>query len=151
MTARTFKYANRLAKALVQRSGMNLKEAVAAAEVQLEVLREPTLEELDRTVHEIAAAAPAIDRLDDPRVDDVYVAANRIIAMAGIFGRDELGEAAYSLCELITRLRASGKWSSAMVAVHVEALQVMRRPQDHTPEHTRALRDGLRKIVSAVA
>lgn len=147
--ARTFKYVNRLAKALTKQSGLTLTEAVSRADVRLGDLRERTLEEIDQTVLRILELAQEVQRVDDPKVQEIYGAANRIIAMAGVFDRTELGEAAYSLCELITRFRAAGRWSSAMVAVHVDALQVMRQVQDHDPAHCKALREGLRKVVEA--
>lgn len=150
MTARTFKYENRLAKTLNYKKGLTLTEAVTAADGRLVELRERTLDEIDATVAEIQALAQDIKRLDDPRVQDIYAAANRINAIAGVFERTEMGEAAYSLCELISRFRASERWSSAMVAVHVDALQVMRQVQDHDPDHCKALREGLRKVVESV-
>jgi len=149
--ARTFKYVNRLAKALTKHSGLTMTEAVGRADERLVELRETTLNEIDRTVLQIQALAQDIKRLDDPRVQDIYGAANRIIAMAGVFEKTELGEAAYSLCELITRFRATNRWSAAMVAVHVDALQVMRQVQDHDPAHCTALKMGLRKVVESVA
>lgn len=150
MTARTFKYENRLAKTLNYKKGLTLTEAVTAADGRLVELRERTLDEIDATVAEIQALAQDIKRLDDPRVQDIYAAANRINAIAGVFERTEMGEAAYSLCELISRFRANERWSSAMVAVHVDALQVMRQVQDHDPDHCKALREGLRKVVESV-
>lgn len=151
MTAKTFKYENRLAKALNYKTGLTLKEAVTAADGRLVELRERTLDEIDHTVCHILELAKQVTRLDDPRVQEIYVSANRIIAMAGVFERTELGEAAYSLCELITRFRSANRWSTAMVAVHVDALQVMRQVQDHDPDHCKALRAGLRKVVDSVA
>lgn len=150
MTARTFKYENRLAKTLNYKKGLTLTEAVTAADGRLVELRERTLDEIDATVAEIQTLAQEIKHLDDPRVQDIYAAANRINAIAGVFERSEMGEAAYSLCELISRFRASERWSSAMVAVHVDALQVMRQVQDHDPAHCKALREGLRKVVESV-
>lgn len=150
MVVRTFKYVNRLAKALGRRSGLTLQEAVTAADERLEVLRERSLREVDRTILDIAALAQAAKSLDDPRVQQIYVAANRIVAIAGVFEKDELGEAAYSLCELISRFRAVERWSSDMVAVHVDALQAMRAAQSHTAAHRAALREGLQRVVAGV-
>lgn len=149
--ARTFKYVNRLAKALTKHSGLTQSEAIKAADGRLVQLRENTLNEIDQTVCHILDLARQVTSLDDPRVQEIYGAANRIIAMAGVFEKTELGEAAYSLCELITRFRNHGKWSAAMVAVHVDALQVMRQVQDHDPAHCTALKLGLRKVVESVA
>jgi hypothetical protein len=149
MTARTFKYVNRLAQALSKRHGLTLAEAVKAADTRLEDLRERTLAEIDGAVHEIQTLAQDIRAVDDPRVQQIYGAANRIVAVAGVFDRAELGQAAYSLCELITRFRASGRWSAPMVAVHVDALQVMRHLQDQDRDHCQALHEGLRQVVAA--
>lgn len=149
MLPRTFKYANRLAK-VVGPKGLTPEQAVAAAEERLEVVKDRSLEEIDRCIAEIAALAPQVDDPDGPGAAKLYAEGNRVIAIAGVFALDELGEAAYSLCELITRFRAAGMWNAAMVAVHVDALVVMRE-QGVSAEHRRALREGLRRIIETVS
>lgn len=150
MTARTFKYENRLAKTLNYKKGLTLTEAVTAADGRLVELRERTLDEIDATVAEIQALAQDIKRLDDPRVQDIYAAANRINAIAGVFERTEMGEAAYSLCELIHRFQAAGRFSWPMVEVHLDGLRLLRHPDDHADDHRTQVLSGLRQVAASV-
>ena len=48
--------------------------------------------------------------------------------MAGLFGLNQLVEAAFSLCELADRMRASEKWSAPAIEVHLAALRLFRTP-----------------------
>lgn len=149
MTARIFKPDNRLAQVLSLTKGLTTQQALGAAADRLEYVREASLGEVDRAVQEIARLSGQVTSPDDPAAQEVYAAANRVLALAGVFGLSELGEVAFSLCELITRLRAKGQWNAPMVMVHVDALYVMRSPDDHAPERRDALRTGLGRILEA--
>jgi hypothetical protein len=150
--AQMIKPDNRLKNALSKTKGMSRTQAVKAATERLEMVRGISLAEVDRTLEEeIVFLSRDIRDVDDPRVQDLYAAANRIVAVAGIFDLTELGEASYSLCELITRLTDGDVWRREMVMVHAEAMQILRHPGAQ-PEAARvALKTGLRKILSQVA
>jgi hypothetical protein len=150
--AQMIKPDNRLKNALSKTKGMSRTQAVKAATERLELVRGISLAEVDRTLEEeIVFLSRDIRDVDDPRVPDLYAAANRIVAVAGIFDLTELGEASYSLCELITRLTDGGVWRREMVMVHAEAMQILREPGAQ-PEAARvALKGGLRKILAQVA
>lgn len=150
--AQMIKPDNRLKNALSKTKGLSRNQAVQAATERLEVVRGISLAEVDRTLEEeIVFLSRDIKDAADPRVGDLYSAANRIVAVAGIFELTELGEAGYSLCELITRLQDGGVWRREMVMVHAEAMSLLRHPSAQ-PEAARvALKTGLRKILAQVA
>lgn len=150
--AQMIKPDNRLKNALSKTKGLSRSQAVKAATERLEVVRGISLEEVDRTLEEeIVFLSRDIKDVADPRVGDLYSAANRIVAVAGIFDLIELGEASYSLCELVTRLTDGGVWRREMVMVHAEAMLLLRHPGAQ-PEAARvALKTGLRKILAQVA
>lgn len=150
--AQMIKPDNRLKNALSKTKGMSRNQAVKAATERLEVVRGISLAEVDRTLEEeIVFLSRDIRDVEDPRIADLYSAANRIVAVAGIFDLTELGEASYSLCELITRLTDGGVWRREMVMVHSEAMQLLRHPQAQPEEARQALKTGLRKVLAQVA
>ena len=150
--AQMIKPDNRLKNALSKTKGLSRNQAVQAATERLEVVRGISLEEIDRTLEEeIVFLSRDIKDVADARVAQLYSAANRIVAVAGIFELTELGEASYSLCELVTRLTDGGIWRREMVMVHAEAMLLLRHPAAQ-PEAARvALKTGLRKILAQVA
>jgi hypothetical protein len=150
--AQMIKPDNRLKNALSTGKGLSRNQAVQAATERLEMVRGISLAEVDRTLEEeIVFLSRDIREVSDPRVTDLYAAANRIVAVAGIFDLTELGEASYSLCELVTRMTDGGIWRREMVMVHAEAMQILRHPSSQ-PEAARvALKTGLRKILAQIA
>lgn len=149
--ARMIKPDNRLKNALSSGKGLTRNQAVAAATERLEVVRGISLEDIDRTIEEITFLSRDVKDVEDPRVPDMYSAANRIVAIAGIFELTELGEASYSLCELITRFTDGGVWRREMVMVHAEAMTLLRHPRAQPEAARTALKTGLRKILAQVA
>lgn len=150
--AQMIKPDNRLKNALSKTKGMSRTQAVKAATERLELVRGISLAEVDRTLEEeIVVLSREIRDVDDPRVADLYASANRIVAVAGIFDLTELGEASYSLCELITRMTDGGVWRREMVMVHSEAMQILRHAAAQPEAARTALKTGLRKVLEQIA
>lgn len=149
--AQMIKPDNRLKNTLSKTKGMSRTQAVKAATERLELVRGISLQEVDRTLEEeIAFLSRDIKDAEDPRIPDLYAAANRIVAVAGIFDLTELGEAGFSLCELITRFQDGAVWRREMVMVHSEAMQVLRHPGAQPEAARQALKMGLRKVLEQV-
>ncbi len=84
--AQMIKPDNRLKNALSKTKGMSRTQAVKAATERLELVRGISLQEVDRTLEEeIAFLSRDIKDAEDPRIAQLYSAANRIVAVAGIF------------------------------------------------------------------
>ena len=125
--------------------GIRVPDALKKAAENLETIRDDCLGALDEQLTEIERlCAEGGDDPPDTVKLDIYRISNDILAVAGVFSLVELGEAAFSLCELIDRLRGGGGWSRAAVAVHVSAFRLLRNPDDHTDRS--ALVQGLRRV-----
>jgi hypothetical protein len=147
-----FKYKNRLAKAVVRYGGMSASEAVSAAEARVELSREPALAEIDARLKEIRRLSEKLKANPDADVlPDLYVIANGLIGTAGLFGLEDMGEAAYSLCETATRLRVAGRADWTLIDIHVRALEFLRQPECCDAAHRQTVLDGLLRVASKAA
>ncbi|MDB5448145.1 MAG: cheE protein [Phenylobacterium sp.] len=146
-----FKYENRLAKSMVTRGGMTAAEAMKAAQAAVEEVREPTLAEIDANLAEIYGLCDQLkDGTDEAALKRMYVCANRVVAMGGVFGLGELGKAAYSLCELVSRFQTLDRFQWSMIRVHMDGLRLLRTPDEHVPEHREQVLAGLRQVATSV-
>ena len=137
-------WTNRLTKMIREPGGMRVEDALEGAKANLETIREGCLEavdarltELDR-LHREAGAAPTAELKDA-----IYAQASDVHSVAGVFGLQELGEAAFSLCDLVDRLRALDRWDPKAIEVHLNALRLFREPQ---PQAAAAVLEGLRRV-----
>ena len=150
-TVRRIKVENRLAKLVQMPGGISLAEALDKADQNLEVVKDQYLAILDEKIARIeqlaGAAKPA-----PATVDELYAASNDMVTVAGVFALGELGQAAYSFCELLDRLRQTGAWSPQAVAVHVSAMKLLRHPQTADSHGgCKAVLEGLRQVTDRAA
>jgi chemotaxis protein histidine kinase CheA len=119
-------HTKRLAAMVNRPGGQTEDEAVAAATANLETMRERTITELDATVLQMQQLGRALQTHPDAAaVAELYALSNSVVGIAGVFGMSGLSAVAYSLCELIDRLRTSRTWNSQAVKVHLESLPLM--------------------------
>lgn len=146
-----FKYENRLKNTVSQRGGMTMSEATRAAQTQIERVRQPTIDHIDAALCAITQARDEMKAGPDPdALSQMYDAANRIVATAGLFDLGELGEAAYCLCELVSRFRSTGKFNLQLIDVSTEGLRLLRDPDSHSVAHRRAVLVGLNQLAASV-
>jgi hypothetical protein len=148
-----FKYENRLAKSVVTKGGMSAAEALSSAQQAVNEMREPTIAEIDANLKEIYALSDrmkATNAFDEDGLQQMYVCANRVVAMGGVFGLGELGQAAYSLCELVSRFQTLGRFQWKMVQVHVDGLRLLRNPGEHAAAIREEVLNGLRQVATSV-
>jgi len=139
---------NRLGKLVLAPGGITQAAATTAAEANLETIHDECIAEVDRDFDLLKRSAM------DPQVGDnvmsqraIYAHANTIAGIAGCCGLGEMGEAAFSLCELVDRQILSGAWNPLAVAVHVDAMNLLRTGDNElTPEGRRAMLAGLRNV-----
>jgi hypothetical protein len=149
----TFKYENRLAKSVVTKGGMTASEALSAAQDAVEQIRDPTIAEIDASLQEIYAVGDQLKAAgvyDEAGLQKIYVCANRVVAMGGVFGLGELGQAAYSLCELVSRFQTLERFHGQMVQVHLDGLRLLRNPGDHLAAIREQVLAGLRQLATSV-
>jgi hypothetical protein len=137
---------NRLGKLLNQPGGITVESALRKASENLESMRESTLSGVDERIGQIEAAWRKAGALPSPfERDEIYRLANEIHGVAGVFGLEQLGEAAFSLCDLIDHLGEGDRWSAEAVAVHLSALRLFRHPDGQLDGE--AVLAGLHRIV----
>lgn len=149
----TFKYENRLAKSVVRTGGMSAAEALSAAQKAVEEVREPTIAEIDASLEEIYALGDELkagQAFDEAALQKMYICSNRVVAMGGVFGLGELGQAAYSLCELVSRFQTLERFQWQMIQVHLDGLRLLRNPGDHLAGIRDEVLAGLRQVATSV-
>ncbi|ATQ42029.1 hypothetical protein [Caulobacter mirabilis] len=112
---------NTLAGFLRERRGLDSRAAVSAANRAVAGRREQAVAEIDRLVGVLHAELHFLRGYGriGASAPDLYMAAERIAGLAGLFGRPELGEAAAGLCEL---LAGHDPPSPTRTRIHLEAI-----------------------------
>jgi hypothetical protein len=129
--------------------GMRIGDALLKAAANLELIREPCLEDVDEQLERLdRLSSQGGESPDDDLKLEMYRCGNDIHAIAGVFGLVEMGAAAFSLCELIDRLRTSGGWTKPAVDVHLSSLHLLRHPAD---EDRASVVEGLIRLTDKVA
>jgi hypothetical protein len=117
---------NRLSKAMSGPGGKPMSKAIADAEAGVEVLFPPGVEAIDEALDTILSALAEQGPLTVDMRETVYGAANRINAMAALFGLAGMGKAAWSLCEVLDLLDEDPPSGRPAVETHVHSLKVLR-------------------------
>ena len=146
-------HTKRLAAKIHQPGGQTEEEAIAAASANLETLRDRTEHELTVTLQQIRELGRALGEPPDPAtVQKLYWASNTIIGISGIYGMSGLSSVAYSLCDIIDRMRTARVWNAEAVQIHIDSLILMRShgtSKDTEQEVLKALRKLLDRIPGA--
>jgi hypothetical protein len=146
-TRRKFAPSNRLSALLAQPGGVTVRNALRDAETAVQRFRPEVMADIEARITrlEALAAAPAPDGAA------IYKAAAGIIEHAGLFGMGQLGEAAYSLCELVDRLEQRSVWDADSVAVHVNGLRLLQRMPEGAAKQRLQLLEGLHAVTAKAA
>jgi hypothetical protein len=139
---------NPLTKLVLGHGGLTKAAAVTAADANLETIHDECVAEVDRDFDLLrrSAAAPDIKSAVGTQ-REIYAHANSIAGIAGCCGLGEMGEAAFSLCELVDRQIAAGAWNDDAVSVHINAMSLLRGLDvSLTTENSRSMLDGLRSV-----
>lgn len=129
----------RLARLLRMPGGKSVAAALQDADAALAAL--------DEGLAEIARLLPLTRSLADGEAREartrIYHEANAMVGVAHVAGLPHLDRAAYGLCELADGLMAQGRWDADAVAVHVQALHLLRQAQFGD---AMTVLDGLEKV-----
>ena len=119
-------HTKRLANLVLRPGGITMNEAVAAAEQRLDGLRERGLSEMAATMDRMRMTASGVrPGADDRQGRELYTLSNSLVGVAGVFGKDGVGEIALSLCTLIERLLLAGQWDAAAVRLHLDSMRLL--------------------------
>ena len=143
-------WTSRLSKIIRQPGGTTVQGALKDAKRNLEKIRLECILEIDFKLGVIQQKfGQAQQKPSDADLDELYRLSNDIVGMAGVFEMNELGEAAFSLCELVDRLKAPDQWDWPAVEVHLSGLRLLRYSTPGRPEN-QAVLNGLRKLTARV-
>ncbi|MBA4794214.1 hypothetical protein [Phenylobacterium sp.] len=139
------KYA--LAAMLRKPGGKTVAEAVEAADANLEGLKEAAWPQLDAGLADVEACfARYGEAFDETLIGDHYQKAVGLIGLPSLCGLDALENAAHSLCDLLDRLRTTGKWDRDGIKVHIQALRLLRTLPPGEETAAAPILDGLRRV-----
>lgn len=152
MTVTRRRFENRLSKLIKLPGGKTVQEAMDDAESNMESIRDKVLSAMDKKVLQLLDSAASVTADPNPEaLTNCYNVANEIFALAGAFGKTQMGEAAYSLCELIDRSLEAGKWSDPAFQAHMNALRLMRHDETEEGQEARkVVLTGLKSVIDAV-
>ncbi|MBI1251538.1 MAG: hypothetical protein GC189_08710 [Alphaproteobacteria bacterium] len=143
---RRFAVENKFSKLATAPGGIRAMHAVQRAEENIEQSRDAYLVVLDEKIDCIAALGASVEAEQAA----IYRTANEVFAEAGAYGLKELSAVAHNLCSLTTDDRPAP--TQAMVAVHVDAMRALRRPElAGSPEARAAVLAGLKDLTRRAA
>lgn len=124
--------------------GKKISEAVAGADAAISAMAPAALGAIDAAIAMIAANAA---KVGDPVAQElVYRQAAEIHGAAATFGLRDLGEAAWSLCEMVDSGAVKLKTGPAAVASHLDSMRLLRLGDAVPAEQRRAVLDGLQDL-----
>ena len=152
MTVITRRPENRLSKVIWVPGGKTIAQALDDAQANLEDIRKDSLDLLRGKLEEIQALGKRNEKTPaEADIQTLYTLSGEVLDIAGLFGLPELGHAAFSLCELLDRLKSRKTWNWPAVQVHLHGLLVLADPEKTPPEGRQSVVDGLRQVCQRVA
>lgn len=128
--------------------GMTIAEACSRAKDHLDVIEARALDTFGQAVQAIVELSGSASADPQARAE-MHRQSCTIAGLGGMFKRDTLGKAAYSLCRLLDETEPG--WSAEGVALHVDALRLLLDPAN-VPDGVQAqLVEGLVKVRQRLA
>ena len=123
--ARIFKVENPLAKVVKLPGGKTVEQAVKAADVRVEAVRDSCIAALAEKAEQLAPLAAAARRGEAGALDGLYDLANAIYGIASTFELVPLAQAAFSLCDLADGFRGGDPANWPAIDVHVDGIRLL--------------------------
>lgn len=145
---RKFRPPNRLARLMKDRGGLMAKDAIAAAEVGVESLREVSLAVLDEALAELERRfGPRAPDRDSESFEALYSLTLQMIDVSTFVADAGVDQAAISLAAITDSCAEAGVWRWDAIDVHLNALRLLRSVGAQLPAADRqAMLDGLYKV-----
>ncbi len=144
---------NRLAAVVKTPGGKTVAEAVAAAEVKIDLIKDDCLDAIDAALADMTAASASMKAGTPSRdqIEALYSLSNDVFGIAGVFALNAVGEAAYSLCDLLDKFMVTGSWNWPAVEVHLNGLRVLRAlGESVTAAQAEPVLSGLKAVAKRV-
>lgn len=152
MTVITRRPENQLAKVIWTPGGKTIAQALDDAQANLEEIRLESLDVLRAKLEEIQALGRRSESASHGAdVQSLFALSSEVLDIAGLFGLPELGQAAFSLCELLDRMASKKTWNWPAVQVHLHGLLVLADPDKTPPEARQSVVEGLRQVCQRIA
>jgi hypothetical protein len=143
---------NRLSKLIWAPGGKTAEKALEDAAAALDEVRAETLDRLRAKLADIQTLGRTLEASASLRdIRALYGLSSEVLDIAGVYGMPELGQAAYSLCELLDNLGARKVWNWPAVQVHLDGLLLLSDPDNVPPAARKSVVDGLRQVCQRVA
>ncbi len=144
MTAvRYIRRENLLGKLVRQPGGARISEVLEHCDANLAPLRDAWLSDMEASLLVIetlvGGSRPSLEAMGE-----AFHRANEIGGLAGVYGLEAMGDAAFSLCELLDHLMTEDAWNAQAVAVHLNGLRLLRSITG--PGEDNEVLQGLRKV-----
>jgi hypothetical protein len=142
---------NRLAKLMAKPGGKSVADALADANANLKALRAECLPLMDEKIAEIQAIVGRCKTAPTPQdLKRLYVLGNEMLEIAGVNQMEELGEASFSLCELIDRFVTYRRYSWPALQVHLDGLIALRAAEGAVSDTTKHVLQGLKQVAETI-
>jgi hypothetical protein len=127
-----------------------MKDAMSRAALHMEMMQERTLGVMEESLAGIGSLLAHFSGVPDPDTrKQLHELSCTLAGLGGMFGRDGLSKAAYSFCRLIDMTEPG--WDAAAVAVHVNTMRLLLKPERVPAEVQASLIEGLVKVRRTVA
>lgn len=142
---------NRLSQLIRKPGGITVSQALEDAQKNLDNIQGSMMGVLDQKLAEVQAIVVRCRTAPTPAdLKRLYALGDDILELAGPAGMGELGQAAFSLCELIDRFVSFRKYSWAALQVHLDGLTALRAAEGRIDAHTNQVLDGLKLVAATI-
>ena len=124
-SVRVFKVDNPLTAVVKRPGGKTVEQAVKAAEVRVEAVRDSCIAALAEKAEQLAPLAAAGRRGEPGALDALYDLANAIYGIASTFEMVPLAQAAFSLCDVADGFRGGEPANWPAIDVHVDGIRLL--------------------------
>jgi hypothetical protein len=125
--------------------GVSVDVALKRADQAIENYRGQAMSALRGKMTALEAIARA--RAAPPDSEQVYELSVFVLDIAGIY-LPGLCRAAHSLCELVHRMKAAGKWDWPAIDVHVSSMRLLLEMKEGADASAKVVLDGLGAVVA---
>lgn len=132
-----------LSRALNAPGGINVSEACARAQENLQITRDRSL----AFIAECLADMEKLATLEAPPPEvrrELHRLSCSIAGLGGMFERDALSKAAYGFCRLLDETEPG--WVADAVQVYLDGMRLLFTPGEYTAEQQATIVDGLRRV-----
>ena len=142
-------HVNRLGKAMSGPGGKKASQALADADMALQEIAPTGLEALDEALANIIQSVRSGETTTET-LQVIYENANQINTLGGLLGLGAMGEAAWSLCDLVDLCEANPPSARAAIDAHVKSLQLLRAGDALSPAEQGAVLAGLKRLLAHI-